>query len=93
MPFPECLLKMFKLHFKKNSFAEDEYDEKVVSVLLDGDEAELVFIDHPSCEISVSLENVILIEFGKVCQSKPKLSECAKLLLQNPPLHFIIRSW
>ncbi|XP_059089363.1 uncharacterized protein LOC131885351 isoform X3 [Tigriopus californicus] len=31
----------------------DDYDEKCVSVLLEGEEAELVFIDHPSAEISV----------------------------------------
>ena len=36
------------------SLSEDEYDEKCVSVLLEGEEAELVFIDHPSSEISVS---------------------------------------
>ncbi len=33
--------------------SEDEYDEKCVSVLLEGEEAEIVFIDHPSAEISV----------------------------------------
>lgn len=36
--------------------SEDDYDEKCVSVLLEGEEAELVFIDHPSAEISVSVK-------------------------------------
>ena len=35
-------------------FSEEEYGEKCVNVLLDGEEDELVFIDHPSTEISVS---------------------------------------
>ncbi|XP_028169011.1 uncharacterized protein LOC114358994 [Ostrinia furnacalis] len=35
------------------SFLDDEFGEKSVSVLLDGEESELVFIDHPSTEMSV----------------------------------------
>ena len=35
------------------SFSEEEYGEKCVNVLLDGEEAELVFIDHSNTEISV----------------------------------------
>ena len=34
--------------------ADDEYGEKSVSVSLDGQEAEITFIDHPSNEMSVS---------------------------------------
>ena len=34
--------------------ADDEYGEKTVSVSLDGQEAELNFIDHPSNEMGVS---------------------------------------
>lgn len=34
---------------------DDEFGEKSVSVLLDGEESEMVFIDHPSTEMSVSL--------------------------------------
>lgn len=34
--------------------ADDEFGEKTVSVLLDGEESEIVFIDHPSSEMSVS---------------------------------------
>lgn len=33
---------------------DDESGEKSVSVLLSGEESEIVFIDHPSSEISVS---------------------------------------
>lgn len=33
---------------------DDEFGEKSVSVLLDGEESELIFIDHPSTEMSVS---------------------------------------
>lgn len=34
--------------------ADDEFGEKTVSILLDGEESEMVFIDHPSSEMSVS---------------------------------------
>lgn len=36
------------------NFIDDEFGEKTVSVLLDGEESEIVFIDHPSSEMSVS---------------------------------------
>lgn len=32
---------------------DEEFGEKTVSVLLDDEESELVFIDHPSLEMSV----------------------------------------
>ena len=35
---------------------DDEYGEKTVSVSLDGQEAELNFIDHPSNEMGVSVD-------------------------------------
>jgi hypothetical protein len=34
---------------------DDEFGEKTVSVLLDGEESEMIFIDHPSAEMSVSV--------------------------------------
>jgi hypothetical protein len=34
--------------------ADDEFGEKTVSVLLDGEESEMIFIDHASAEMSVS---------------------------------------
>ena len=34
--------------------SDDEFGEKSVSVLLDGEESEMIFIDHPSTEMSVS---------------------------------------
>jgi hypothetical protein len=37
------------------SAADDEFGEKTVSVLLDGEESEMIFIDHPSAEMSVSV--------------------------------------
>lgn len=40
--------------------ADDEFGEKSVSVLLDGEESELIFIDHPSTEMSVSIEVIKL---------------------------------
>lgn len=52
--------KMYKLaqfllnltfYFKKKRFGE-----KTVSVLLDAEESELIFIDHPASEMSVSLK-------------------------------------
>jgi Rad/Gem-related GTP binding protein 1 len=33
---------------------DDEFGEKTVSILLDGEESELIFIDHPAIEMSVS---------------------------------------
>lgn len=44
------------LHGKLSiEFADDEFGEKTVSILLDGEESEMVFIDHPSIEMSVSV--------------------------------------
>lgn len=37
---------------------DDEFGEKTVSVLLDGEESEIVFIDHPSSEMSVSFLHI-----------------------------------
>jgi hypothetical protein len=37
-----------------SAVSDDEFGEKSVSVLLDGEESEMVFIDHPSSEMSVS---------------------------------------
>lgn len=36
-------------------FLDEECGQKTVSVLLDGQEAELEIIDHPASEMSVSL--------------------------------------
>ena len=38
---------------------DDEYGERSVSVNLDGEESELIFIDHPEEEISVSLSRFL----------------------------------
>lgn len=36
--------------------ADDEFGEKTVSILLDGEESEMIFIDHPHVEMSVSIQ-------------------------------------
>lgn len=35
---------------------DDEFGEKTVSILLDGEESEMIFIDHPHVEMSVSIK-------------------------------------
>ncbi|KAK6622307.1 hypothetical protein RUM44_002118 [Polyplax serrata] len=35
---------------------DDEFGEKTVSVLLDGEESEMIFIDHPAVEMSLENE-------------------------------------
>lgn len=40
-------------HAVSLAVSDDEFGEKSVSVLLDGEESELTFIDHPSSEMSV----------------------------------------
>lgn len=42
------------------ALTDDEFGEKTVSILLDGEESEMVFIDHPSIEMSVSVQCLIL---------------------------------
>jgi hypothetical protein len=37
------------------SQTDDEFGEKTVSILLDGEESEMIFIDHPTVEMSVSI--------------------------------------
>ena len=49
----QCDLMTFILRIL---LADDEYGEKTVSVSLDGQEAELNFIDHPSNEMGVSCD-------------------------------------
>lgn len=43
---------------RSRDFADEEYGQKSVSVMLDGQETELEIIDHPSAEISVSRRDV-----------------------------------
>ena len=56
MPFVNLAIACttIKNLYRPLSISEEEYGEKCVNVLLDGEEDELVFIDHPSTEISVS---------------------------------------
>lgn len=48
------LIFVFLIWREQFQCADDEFGEKTVSVLLDGEESEIVFIDHPSSEMSVS---------------------------------------
>jgi len=43
---------------------DDEFGEKSVCVLLDGEESELTFVDHPSSEMSVSISLFEAWEFS-----------------------------
>ena len=49
------LVNMIEMVTDTEVLADDEYGEKSVSVALDGQEAELTFIDHPSSEMSVRM--------------------------------------
>lgn len=42
---------------------DDEFGEKTVSILLDGEESEMIFIDHPSSEMSVSNKHQTFASF------------------------------
>jgi hypothetical protein len=53
--------------------ADDEFGEKTVSVLLDGEESEMIFIDHPSAEMSVSVP-CFTRNRARWCQNITKLS-------------------
>ena len=54
MSVTTSLHRSIKFFLPSFPVAEDEYDEKCVSVMLEGEETEMVFIDHPHSEISVS---------------------------------------
>ena len=41
------------------TFSDEEFGERSVSVVLDGEESELVFIDHTSGEMSVSRKKLV----------------------------------
>jgi hypothetical protein len=43
---------------------DDEFGEKTVSILLDGEESEMIFIDHPTVEMSVSTEDFGTCQFN-----------------------------
>ena len=46
-------IKIYQILYFFNFKKDDEYGEKSVCVELDGQEAELTFIDHPANEMSV----------------------------------------
>lgn len=45
-------------------FADNEFGEKTVSILLDDDEASIIFIDHPFSEMSVSIRIALNCRIG-----------------------------
>ena len=49
--------------------SDDEFGEKSVSVLLDGEESEIVFIDHPAHEMSVSRLTLLSVAKGRFSKS------------------------
>lgn len=61
-------------------FPDDEFGERTVSVLLDGEESEMIFIDHPSSEMSVSRKNEVLqIRFRKRKTSRSLRTESFRI--------------
>lgn len=50
---------------------DDEFGEKTLNILLDGEESEMIFIDHPSSEMSVSSDRKLLVSrrISKSCFS------------------------
>lgn len=42
---------------------DDEFGEKTISILLEGEESEMVFIDHPHVEMSVSITHDVQIVY------------------------------
>lgn len=50
-----CLLPHLLGIYISCHVTDDEFGEKSVCVLLDGEESELTFVDHPSSEMSVSI--------------------------------------
>ncbi len=62
------------MNFFFHSIPDDDSGEKSVSVLLSGEESELVFIDHSSADMSVSIE----YEYRR---KLPKVREVISLLV------------
>lgn len=51
------------LHFVFHFYTDDDSGEKSVSVLLSGEESELIFIDHPYAEMTVFICFVLSSNF------------------------------
>lgn len=80
--------------------ADDEYGQKSVSVMIDGQETELEVIDHPASEMSVSLPNenfYSLLFSDKRNSGNAVLEDSAdcfdKDAIAKKTLHFIIHRW
>ena len=62
--------------------SDDEFGEKSVSVLLDGEESEMIFIDHPSTEMSVSLylvHKIISLAVPRLVKNNKPSVSCTKI--------------
>lgn len=66
---------------------DDEFGEKTVSILLDGEESELIFIDHPASEMSVSSNVRVGIGNCKVLSFAHSTGGKFSLHLRAPRLH------
>ncbi|XP_071442900.1 GTP-binding protein REM 1-like [Hetaerina americana] len=66
---------------------DDEFGEKTVSVLLDGEESEMVFIDHPSVEMSV--ENSLSTYAPHACVVVYSVVDRATFKAAEGTLHYL----
>lgn len=64
-PFPWIMDTIYRicLHFVFRFYTDDDSGEKSVSVLLSGEESELIFIDHPYAEMTVFICFVLSSNF------------------------------
>ncbi|CAB3361210.1 Hypothetical predicted protein [Cloeon dipterum] len=68
---------------------DDEFGEKSVSVLLDGEESEIIFIDHPSSEMSV--ENSLSTYEPHACVVVYSVTDKASIKVAEDILHYLWR--
>lgn len=60
LPVVHVVVKWVQELFAIVFLPDDEFGEKTVSILLDGEESEMIFIDHPHIEMSVSISHFYL---------------------------------
>ena len=82
-PLPRIVSRIIKYYFG----SDDEYGEKSVSVSLDGVEAELIFIDHPSNEMSV--ENIISTYEPQACMVVYSIIDKESYIKAEETLHYL----
>lgn len=69
-------------------FSDEEYGQKSVSVMLDGQETELEIIDHPAAEMSVSIRDAMFF-----CMCKEVLLEIIGQLLSRDQSYVNTLHW